>query len=293
MQVKKLILFCLIMMFLVSCNNESEKKIISFDEKNKILTNENELLKSKILNLTDTISKLRFSASDRLYQIKISISKNEIEIAKKQIFEIKSLFPFAKEIKEIEKLELLVSQKEEEQRKINEKIKTLGYKIFKDNTSAKLSNESYNVSGFNFAKTFTFDYVNEVDEYHYRTADKDRIYLLFSLALSTKDNYASVPGFCLYEVKNGILYKTSFIESEYASWSSYGAFIGNYTEDSHDFSKVNTVNYKLGFEIEKIKSNQPLFIIVNKDGTSPDETLTIEKIQEQCVVVKIVNRSKL
>ena len=43
---------------------------------------------------------------------------------------------------------------------------------------------------------------------------------------------------------------------EYASWTSYGAKIGNYSDDSHDFSKVNSVNYKFAGEIEQIKTKK-------------------------------------
>ena len=53
---------------------------------------------------------------------------------------------------------------------------------------------------------------------------------------------------------------------EYASWTSYGAKIGNYSDDSHDFSKVNSVNYKFAGEIEQTQSKKPLFALFAKDG---------------------------
>jgi len=138
-----------------------------------------------------------------------------------------------------------------------------------------------------------FLYINDIGEYYYRTADKGNTYLLISLSLSTKDKHASVPSFSLYEIKDGVLKRTSHMQRRYASWSSYGAYLGNYTETSHDFSKVNTVYYKLAFEVSVEQSRQPLFVIVNKDGSSPNNTLTVEDVNEKCIVVRILNRNKL
>ena len=293
MKTVKLLSFLVAILIAVACNNESEKKYSELEKQYRLLSKENETLKSKLLILTDSISMLKISASDRLNQIKNLISANEFEKAKKQIIELKRIFPLSKEIQESDKLEVTIAKKEEEQKKEEERIKALGYKVFKDNTSASIGDVSFVASGFTFGRTYTFDHVNDVGEYHYRTADKDNTYLLISLSLSTKNKDASVPAFCLYEVTNGILEKISYMEEKYASWATYGAFIGNYSETSHDFSKVNTVNYKLGFEISIEESKQPLFVIVNKDGTRPKETLTVEDVNEKCLVVKVVNRNKL
>ena len=292
MKIVKL-LFFLAAALIVACNNETEKKYSELEEKYKLLSEENEFIKSNLIILTDSISMLKISASDRLYQIKNLISENEFEKAQKQIIELKRIFPLSKEIQEADKLKEIIAKKEEDQKKEVERIKALGYKVFRDNTSTSIGGFSFVTSGFTFGRTYTFDHVNDVGEYHYRTADKDNTYLLISLSLSTKNKNASVPNFCLFEISNGILKKISYMQEEYASWATYGAFIGNYSETSHDFSKVNTVNYKLGFEISIEQSKQPLLVIVNKDGSRPNETLTIEDVNEKCLVVKVVNRNKL
>lgn len=293
MKTIKLLLFLAVTLVIVACNNESEKNYLELEKKYNLLSEENKALKSKLTILTDSISILKFSASDRLYQIQKLFSNNELEEAKRQISELKMTFPLSKEIQEADKLEIAIAKKKEEQRKEEDRIKALGYKVFKDNISGNVGNLSYSLSGFTFGTQYTFDYCNDVGEYSYRTADKDNRYLLVSLSLSTKEKYARVPDFYLYKIEDGNLHKVGFFSDEYASWTSYGAKIGNYSDDSHDFSKVNTVKYKLACEISIELTKQPLIMLVKKDGTRVKDKLTIDEVKSDYLVTKIINRNKL
>jgi hypothetical protein len=293
MKTIKLLLFLAVTLVIVACNNESEKNYLKLEKKYNLLSEENKALKSKLTILTDSISILKFSASDRLYQIQKLFSNNELEEAKRQISELKMTFPLSKEIQEADKLEIAIAKKKEEQRKEEDRIKALGYKVFKDNISGNVGNLSYSLSGFTFGTQYTFDYCNDVGEYSYRTADKDNRYLLVSLSLSTKEKYARVPDFYLYKIEDGNLHKVGFFSDEYASWTSYGAKIGNYSDDSHDFSKVNTVKYKLACEISIELTKQPLIMLVKKDGTRVKDKLTIDEVKSDYLVTKIINRNKL
>lgn len=293
MKAIKLISFLVTALIVVSCSNESQKKYSELERKYNLLSEENESLKSKLNVMADSISMLKFSASDRSYQIKKLFSDNELEKAKEQIAELKKIFPLSKEVQETDKIEIAIAKNEEAQRKEEERIKRLGYKVFKDNTSGTVGNVSFVLSGFSFRTQYTFDYCSDVGEYSYRTADKDNRYLLVSLSLSTKEKYASVPDFYLYKIEEGNLLKVGFFSDEYASWTSYGAKIGNYSDDSHDFSKVNTVKYKLACEISTELTKQPLIMLVKKDGTNVKDKLTIDEVKTDYLVTMIMNRNKL
>ena len=153
--------------------------------------------------------------------------------------------------------------------------------------------ENYSFSGFTFGRTFTFDNCYDVDEYSYRTADKDNTYLLFSLRMSTKKKYASPPSIYIYEVTGDKLRRITHCMEEYASWTSYGAKIGNYSDDSHDFSKVNSVNYKFAGEIEQTQSKKPLFVLFAKDGHNLKDELSVEDVHNDCIVIKVLNRNAI
>jgi hypothetical protein len=287
------ILLCLIT--LLSCNNNTNNnEYTSLLGKFDSVQKENDLLKNQIRILSDSIVSLKFSAQDRLIIINNLISKDKLEDAKKQIFELRELFPYSIENEKSIGLLNTIAKKEENKRIEEERIKALGYKVFKDNTSSTIDNVSLVLSGFTFGRTFTFDYCTDVSEYSYRTADKDNTYLLISLSLSTKDKTGAVPNFYLYRIENGNLKKidTYFME-EYATWTSYGAKIGNYDDDSHDFSKVNTVRYKLAAEIAVKESSQPILMLAKKDGKKGRDVLTIDDVENDYLVIKIINRNKL
>lgn len=97
----------------------------------------------------------------------------------------------------------------------------------------------------------------------------------------------------MYEIVGGELKRIGWFSSEYSTWESYGAKIGNYSDDTHDFSKVNTVRYNLAAEISKDYMNKPLVILTSIDDKTLEDTLTIEDVKNKCVVIKIRNRNKL
>ena len=67
-----------------------------------------------------------------------------------------------------------------------------------------------------------------VNEYSYEVADKGHTYILASLSISTKENYASNPKVYACEIKDGNLKEIDDFRIEYASYNTYGASIGNY-----------------------------------------------------------------
>ena len=88
----------------------------------------------------------------------------------------------------------------------------------------------------------------------------------------------------------------TYFDREYASWRTYGAYIGNYSETSHDFSKVSTVNYKLGAEISLEDAKKPIVIVMFKGdivGSVEIDGLDIEGVKKYCEVIKIINRNKM
>ena len=62
----------------------------------------------------------------------------------------------------------------------------------------------------------------------------------------------------------------------------------------HDFSKVNTVKYKIACEINLEDSKQPIIIVMGKNDKIENlEGLDINEVEQKCEVIKIINRAKL
>ena len=78
-----------------------------------------------------------------------------------------------------------------------------------------------------------------------------------------------------------------------AKWQKYWEENNTYFCDTHDFSKVNSVRYKIASEISVENSKLPLVILTSKDGSWVNNELTIEDVHQKCIVVKILNRSNI
>lgn len=280
---------------LIGCvDQEAANNARLLDQKCDSLNTVNQQLNDRISLLTDSLALLRYPASDRLQQIKNLISDDKLDDAISEIITLKSLFPLSKEIEDCKKQETIIANIIAKKKAEEDRIKALGYKAFHDKLTATVGTKKFTISGFTFGRTFTFDYCLDVDEYSYRTADKDNTYILASMSLtSTEKGYVSTPSIKVYEITNGNLKSLGWFSDEYSTWNSYGAKIGNYSETSHDFSKVNTVKYNLAAEIGKDYMNKPLVILTSVDDKTLEDTLTIEDVKNKCVVIKILNRNKL
>lgn len=251
------------------------------------------VLRQELSEANEKISILSYPADQRLIHIGELFNSGDYAGVKKEAAELKRVFPNAKEndgsndyLKKIEAIE--AAKKAEEER-----IKALGYKAFKDNLTVKFDNVTYSFSGFTYGRTFTFEYVYDVDRYSYEVADKNCTYILASLAISTKENYASSPRVYACEIVDGKLKEIDDFRIEYASYNTYGASIGNYSETSHDFSKVSSVKYKMAAQIPQSYTSKPIIIIVRKTSGYLSGEISIGDVRENYEVIKILNRNKL
>lgn len=250
-------------------------------------------LKQELIEANVKIDILSYPADQRFVHIGELFNSKDYAGVKKEAAELKRVFPNSKEndgcnefLKKIEAIE--AAKKAEEER-----IKALGFKAFKDNPTVKFDNVTYSFSGFTYGRTFTFEYVLDVDEYSYEVADKNCTYILASLAISTKENYASNPRVYACEIVDGKLKEIDDFRIEYASYNTYGASIGNYSETSHDFSKVSSVKYKMAAQIPQSYTSKPIVIIVRKTSGYLSGEISIDEVRDNYEVVKVLNRNRL
>lgn len=301
----KRFIFILVATVLVSCGIDKNKHL-EVVEKCQTLEKELQISKDSVLFLNEKIDSLKeqvlilsFPADQRLNHITKLIEENLLDSATTEISKLKRFFPHSKESAKADEKQTIIDNKKLAIKKEEERRKALGFKVFKDQSTITIkeydgSSIKCVFSGFSFSKTFTFNYICDIDEYYYRTADKDNTYILVDLSLSTKAKSAYPPQLYACKIENGKLIELDKFTHEYATWSTYGAFLGNYHETSHDFSKVNTVNYKLAAEIPFEDSKKPIVILMNKKGNCVLMSgLDVEKVNKYCEVIKIINRNKI
>lgn len=285
-------------LFMIGCVSQTKyddslKEIQILQEQNDSLRSICDKKQEVIESLRDSVKILSFPANQRYFQATNLINEGKLDMAREMISDLMLIFPNSDEANKCKDLLQIIEKKEAQAAAELEKLKALGYKAFSDNSVVKVGDVTYSFSGFSFGRTFTYDYCDDVNEYSYTNADKNNTYILSSVAVSTRSNYASSPTIIACKIVNGSLKRLGYFRSEYATWISYGAKIGNYRDDTHDFSKVNTVRYKLGNEISLEDSKKPIVIIIPKQGESFKDESDIEYVKEHYNVVKIINRNKI
>ncbi len=281
-----------LLMILASCTHQPENSSGVADVEKKYQDSIS-VLKNQLKQANAQIEVLKFPADQRLNHIVELYNSQEYDKARKEIAELERVFPNAKENadarKYLEKIKAIEAATKAEE----ERIKALGFKAFSDTPSVTLDKVTYSFSGFTYGRTFTFEYVYDVDEYSYEVADKNCTYILASLTISTKEDYASTPTVYACEIVNGKLKEIDDFRIEYASYKTYGASIGNYSEISHDFSKVSSVKYKMAAQIPQSYTSKPIVIIVKKGSGYLSGELSVNDVKQDYTVIKILNRKRL
>lgn len=282
--------------------HESDSLQTKCDSLHAVLESEREIvadLNKTIVCLSDSIKKLQYPADQRLENIINLIKTDSLDLATIEIENLKVLFPYSKEAKNIHLQTEIINKRREAIQKEQERIKALGFKVLKDKSVVweKKSNGDemkYTFSNFHFGRQFTFNYINDISEYYYRTADKGNTYILADMSIYTKSDYAYTPSVSACAILDGKLSPIGYFTSEYESYDTYGEYLGNYADTSHDFSKVNTVRYNIAAEISQEEAKRPIVILMIKDNELKSVNgLTVSEVSEKCEVIRILNRAKL
>ncbi|WP_280188627.1 hypothetical protein [Bacteroides fragilis] len=293
--------------FITSCANNKDKNEINN------LTLKIETLKSENKELKETINLLKYPAQDRLKQIKKLITHNDLIKAQEEINQLRTLFPKSPEVQEckiqeekIAKIKAKIKAEEEE------RIKALGFKALKEHSTVEVFYNKISIGQFSITKTFTFDAYD--DRYFYRTADRGNKYISSRITITSTDKNPKLPVFYAYRINGNKLTCEGRFKLEFARWEDYATYLGNYTDNSNDFSKTSTIPFKIAIEVSDEVASSPLVIICRKqncmvrnydrfanppvyysigDGCTYNPTLTLDDLKKGYAVVKILNKNKL
>lgn len=298
-------LFILLVVFVVfGCNNYSEQ----YQQAQKELQQARDSIKM----LTSTIEVLSYPANHRLESVKAKIKDGDFEAATNELNQLVALFPNSPEAKNKELLLNQIQAGIEAKIAEEKRLKALGFKALKDNMTVQCGNVKASFSNISIGNTFVFD--NYGYEYRYRQADKNYKFVTAAMNITSEENNPKLPQCALYCVDGEYMSYEGILDTRFARWDDYGSYLGNDADYNNDFSKVNTVKFKIGAEISNEKNRLPFALIMKKenvltrthDNLSRPEisysgradfksSLTIDDLQEggEYVVIKRFNFEKL
>lgn len=299
---RNVILIQIITLFLIGCtsNNTDTGLINQIDQ----LKKENEELK-------ETINLLKYPASDREANITKLISENKFSEASKEVEDLQRLFPQSKEAEKIDDLKKIISDKQEEIKEEEAKIKALGFKALKEESNVVIGYNKISTGAFSTANTFTYDSYG--DRYFYSTADRGNKYVSAKISITSSDKDPKLPVFYAYSINGDNLELINNFDLNFARWEDYGSYLGNYHDNGNDFAKTSTIAFKIGVEISDELLQKPIVILLRKENCAirktdrfdnppvsyllgdctSAKTLSIENVRNDYAVIKILNKNKL
>ena len=255
------VVFLLLMM--ASCNSQTENST-QIAEIEKMYQDSLSAVRKELKEAKLKIEVLSYPADQRFSHITELFNAQEYEKAKKEIAELKNVFPNASENTECAKMLEKISAIEAAKKAEEERIKALGFKAIPQKTSIKIGYNTITLSSISIGKTFTFDYRS--DEWTYREADRGTKYISAAMAVTSSDHDPNLPQFAVYKIEGGeMIYEESF-DTEFARWEDYGTYLGNYHDSRNDFAKVSTVKFKIGAQISDGVLSKPYAIVVKNEN---------------------------
>lgn len=306
---KNTLIFSIIALCVLSCTTNTQKQndsvVADLNKKIEELSADNKKLK-------DTVELLKYPVVDRLKQIKEYISKDKLADATRDINQLKNLFPLSEEAKLCVDLEKVIADKREKIVAEEARKKALGFKALSETPVVEVFYNKISVGAFSTSQTFIFDSYDE--RYFYKTADRGNKFISARITITSKKKDPKLPVFYAYRVVGGKLeYEGSFM-LRFARWEDYSTYLGNYNDNSNDFSKTATIPFKIGLEVSNKVAEGPLVILCKRqncmvreydrfanppasysigDDCTYDATLTIDDLKKGYLVVKVLNKNKL
>ena len=272
MKTKKLIFSVVVTMLFVSCaseEHENNAKVEKMQQSIDSLKAESTKKDNIISQLKDSIEVLSYPASQRLEKASKLIDEGNIEMAENELLDLKKIFPHSIEASNCDVLFEKITKIKEEKKAEEERIKALGFKALKQSSTIEIGYNKITLSSISIGNQFVFDAYD--DRWFYRDADRGNKYITMAMSVTSTSKNPKIPEFAVYRIDGDEMKKEGVFTTEYARWSDYGSYLGNYHDSQNDFSKVSTVKFKLGCEVEEDFTKQPFAIIVKKQNVLTEE----------------------
>lgn len=226
-------------------------------------------LKKQVAILEQRINLLEFPASDRIKAIKDFVESEKYDEALSGIRELKEYFPKSAEIEEANNLIKQIEAKKQAIEEEKQRIRALGFKALTIVQKTKIGSNDISFSNCKVGLKFIHDVYPTYSgsSWFEHTADKGSKYISFNMDVTSTDKNPNIPTVAFYSIDGGSLIYRSTFWVLFARWDDYGSYLGNEPDLKNDFSKVNTVKFRVGIEIDDEYLNKPYMVVLKKENT--------------------------
>ena len=241
--------------------NQLQEKI---DSLSNIVVYQNNIINQQ----HDTITLLKYPADQRLSKIKTLISDANYSEAKSEIASLQKVFPNSSEAAACPALIQTIDEKLAEIEAEKERIRALGFKALKTYSNVSIDYNTVSISGVGISRQFVHDvYGPYSDDCVSETSDRGNKMITAEMSVTSTSKDPAIPTLAVYSIKGDKLNLEGVLSIRIARWSEYEYYVGLENDNKNDFSKVNTVKFKLGCELSETVFSKPYIVVLKKANT--------------------------
>lgn len=255
------LVFAFLFLMMVSCKRQTghSAKIAEIEKKYQDSLS---AIRTELKEAKSQIELLSYPADQRLQKAKDLLNAGELDKAKAEVEQLKSIFPNSQEASSSNVLLTKIEVLKEAKRKEEERIKALGFKAIPEQSTAKVDYNTVAYSSISVGNRFIYDAYD--DRWFYRDADRGSKYVTMQMSVTSTSHNPELPELALYTISGDKMILEGTFDTRFARWRDYGAYLGNYHDSSNDFAKVSTVKFKLGLQVSNEKLSRPYAIVLKK-----------------------------
>lgn len=233
------------------------------------MTDSMAILNQRIVELESQVKQLQYPADVRLKDIKEKIANDNLDDAIKKINELCDCFPYSDEAKESKSLVASIKEKKEAIENEKKRIKALGFKALGSLQNVTIGDNKIIFSNFKVGQKYTHDVYPTYSgtEWREHTADRGSSFISCNMDITSSSKDPKIPTIAFYSVDGEKLIHQKDFWVNFARWSDYGCYLGNEPDLKNDFSKVSTVKFRVGAQLEDIYFKKPYVIVLKKANT--------------------------
>lgn len=254
--------------FVYSCGSKSETnaKIAEVEKKYQdSLT----ILRNELKEARSKIEVLSYPADQRFSHIAELFNAQEYDKAKEEIADLKNVFPNAAENSECTKILEKIAAIEAAKKAEEERIKALGFKALSTVQNVTIGENKILFSNLKIGLKYTHDVYPTYSgsEWREHTADKGNSFISYNMDITSSSKDPNIPTIAFYSIEGEKLVHQTTFWVNFARWSDYGCYLGNEPDLKNDFSKVNTVKFRVGAQLEDNYFKRPYAVVLKKSNT--------------------------
>lgn len=242
----KVLLMCILFQ---SCNNQPAENADAYFK-----------LLSELEECKQTVSDLQNTPTQRLVRAQKSIEEKELVKAEVELSELIAKYPGTDEAQKAEILLDGIKQQQKELASEIERKNKLGFKGIKEKSKIRLGELTLSFSEVSKSKNWTFD--NYDGKYHYRSAERGKMYLVAKVTITAGINDPKLPPISAYKVVGGQLEFLGTLEYEFVRWKDYGSYLGNYADYGNDFAHSESIPFSCGLQVSNEDLASEIFVVV-------------------------------